>query len=244
MSDRESLTPRVFLVRHGETEWAKSGRFTGTTEIGLTATGAQQVSSAAATLIGPGRLIDPSRVVRVIVSPRRRAAKTCEILLKDFSSRPTRIWDDVTYTEDIAEWDYGDYEGCTDQEIRNLRKKKGLDLEKEWYIWRDGCEGGESSKQVTERLDRLISQIKDIQRPYMNGEASADVLIVAHGLINRCFVKRWLGFAVDFDLPMIFAPGAVAVLSYKNNDIDKPALHVGVALPLSSDEDSVRGAEQ
>ncbi|KAL4914301.1 histidine phosphatase superfamily [Aspergillus aurantiobrunneus] len=238
MSDRDTLTPRVFLVRHGETEWAKSGRFTGTTDIGLTETGAAQVSSAAATLVGAHKLLDPGRLACIFVSPRSRAETTFELLLGPFFGVMKAK---VAHTEDIAEWDYGDYEGYTDQAIRKLRKEKGLDREKEWNIWSDGCEGGESSKQIADRLDGLISQIKDIQRPYMNGEEPADVLLVAHGLINRCFVLRWLGFPLDFDLRMMFAPGAIAVLSYKNNDIDKPALHVGVALP-PSEEDSVKGA--
>ncbi|KAL2843821.1 histidine phosphatase superfamily [Aspergillus pseudodeflectus] len=212
MSDQDALTPRVFLVRHGETEWAKSGRFTGITDIQLTETGATQVSSAATTLVGPRKLLDPFRLAHIFVSPRTRAITTFKLLMGPFSSVI---------------------------EIRSLWKEKGLDLEKEWNILRDGCEGGESSKQVTDRLDRLISQIKVIQRPYMNGDEPADVLLVAHGLIHRCFVKRWLGFSIDFDLQMMFAPGAIAVLSYKNNDIDKPALHVGVALP-PSDEDTVK----
>lgn len=49
----------------------------------------------------------------------------------------------MTYTEDIAEWNYGEYEGLDAEGIRKLRKEKGLDREKEWDIWRDGCEGGE-----------------------------------------------------------------------------------------------------
>ncbi|KAL4983894.1 histidine phosphatase superfamily [Aspergillus falconensis] len=238
MSDRDTRTPRVFLVRHGETEWTLSGRFTGTTDIELTEAGAKQVSSAAARLVGPGNLLDPFRLAHVFVSPRSRAVKTFELLLRP--SFPV-IKGKITYTEDIAEWNYGAYEGLTDQEIRELRKQKGLDQVEEWNIWRDGCVGGESSEEVTERLDRLISQIKDIQRPYINGKEPADVLLVAHGLILRCFVKRWLGKPTHYDFGMTLAPGAIAVLSYKDNDIGKPVLHVGVALP-PSDEDSVKGA--
>jgi probable phosphoglycerate mutase len=127
-------------TRIGETEWAKSGRFTGITDIQLTETGATQVSSAATTLVGPRKLLDPFRLVHIFVSPRTRAITTFKLLMGPFSSV---IVGKVTRTEDIAEWNYGDYEGYTDQEIRSLRKEKGLDLEKEWNIWRDGCEGGE-----------------------------------------------------------------------------------------------------
>lgn len=90
--------------------------------------------------MGAGRLLDPRRLVQVFVSPRVRAVKTLELLL---SAYPDVVAGKVTYTEDITEWSYGDYEGRKDQEIRLLRKKRGLDQEKEWDIWLDGCEGGE-----------------------------------------------------------------------------------------------------
>ncbi|GKT88571.1 phosphoglycerate mutase [Colletotrichum tofieldiae] len=202
MSDKESLTPRVFLVRHGETDWAKEGRCTGITDVDLTPAGVTQVSSTAGILVGAGKLVDPVRLAKIIVSPRKRAIHTFELLL------PSLIRGlEVTYTEDIAEWDYGRYEGMTTTQIKESRKQKGLDSTQPWSIWKDGCEDGESMQQVTERLDRIISQIREIQSPYMNGEKPVDVLIVAHGLILRCFWKRWLGLPVDSDLQMNFALG-------------------------------------
>ena len=132
------LTIRVLNI--GETEWAKSGRFTGITNIELTQAGAAQVSSAAATLVGAGKLLDPCRLVHVFVSPRERAKQTFELLLAPSSDV---VPGSVTYTEDIAEWDYGDYEGLKTQEIVSMRKQKGLDQESRWDIWSDGCEGGE-----------------------------------------------------------------------------------------------------
>ncbi|KAI0189231.1 putative phosphoglycerate mutase [Astrocystis sublimbata] len=235
MSEQDTLTPNVFLVRHGETEWAKSGRYTGTTDIELTPEGAAQISSTAATLVGTGRLLDPSRLRHTFVSPRRRAKRTFKLLLPSPSSSAAEWRNSVTYTDDIAEWDYGDYEGLKAGEITKLRKERGLDRERKWNIWRDGCEGGESMQQVSERLDRLISQIREIQRPHMNGGGPANVLLVAHGLILRCFVKRWLNLSVDSPLQMMLAPGAIAVLSYKNNNIDEPAFHLGMALPFAEE---------
>ncbi|KAK3311730.1 histidine phosphatase superfamily [Chaetomium strumarium] len=130
MSDQDALTPRVFLVRHRETSWAKSGRHTGTIEIELTAEGAAQVSSTTASLVGAGKLLDPSRLVYVFISPRTRTRRTFELLLSP--SLGTGEWNkSVTYTEDIAEWNYGDYKGLMAGEIRKLRKKKGLDRERE-----------------------------------------------------------------------------------------------------------------
>ena len=185
------LTVRV--LQTGETSWAKLGRFTGTTEIKLTQTGTAQVSLMAETFVGPGKLMDPSHLSHVFVSPRTRAVQTFQLLLPP----PTNVdAAKVVYTEDIAEWNYGDYEGLTDPEIRDSRKREGLDHERDWDIWTDGCKGGEyavpwsgvasrllltlsrSAQQVGERLDRLILQIKEIQKPYMHGEKSANVLLV------------------------------------------------------------------
>ena len=96
----------------------------------------KQVSSAAKTLVGEGKLLDPSRLVHVFVSPRKRAVRTYQLLGVGDSPSPE-------ITEDIAEWYYGDYEGLKGGEIRAVRHGKGLDKERPWSIWADGCEGGE-----------------------------------------------------------------------------------------------------
>lgn len=136
---RKKRFNKVFQT--GETEWAKSGRYTGTTDVELTLEGTAQVFSAARMVVGAGKLLDPSRLAHIFVSPRKRARKTFELLMSSPSSGAANC--KVTYTEDIAEWDYGNYEGLREEEIRTLRKTRGLDQEREWDIWRDGCEGGE-----------------------------------------------------------------------------------------------------
>ena len=93
--------------------------------------------------MGAGKLVDPSRLAHTFVSPRKRARTTFERLLLPTSFSASRGGQDITFTEDISEWDYGDYEGLKTGEIRKLRKERGLDQESEWNIWRDGCEGGE-----------------------------------------------------------------------------------------------------
>jgi broad specificity phosphatase PhoE len=94
------------------------------------------------TLVGPGKPLDPRRLARVFVSPRKRARKTFELLVQHSSSMVPI--EKVEATTVIAEWDYGDYEGLKAEEIREKRGTKGLDSEREWNIWSDGCEGGES----------------------------------------------------------------------------------------------------
>lgn len=105
-----------------------------------------------------------------------------------------------------------------------------------------------SPQQVTERLDRLIAKIRDIQRPHMKGEKPADVVVVAHGMSLRCFVKRWLGYPLDMPLALMLSPGAIGILryvlppmgssemhltrvSYLKHDIKQPAFFVGMSLP-------------
>jgi len=138
MADNEALTPRVFIIRHGETEWAKLGRQTGKTDIPLTPLGLKQVQTTASLLVGPGKLLDPAKLAHIFVSPRKRALQTLEGL--GLGEKGVQ----VTTTEDMAEWDYGDYEGMLVSEIRKRRREKGLDKEGSvWNVWRDGCEGGE-----------------------------------------------------------------------------------------------------
>ena len=123
----------------GETEWTKSGQYTGITELDLTLEGVKQVTSTAAHLVGKAKLIDPESVVKIWVSPRKRTLQTFHGLFDGVSIDSEK----VTITADIAEWDYGDYEGLLVGEIKASRKKKGLDKERKFDIWRDGCEGGE-----------------------------------------------------------------------------------------------------
>ena len=81
--------------------------------------------------------------MHVFVSPRKRAQTTLNLLLGDEGKEKLVKEGKVTTTEDIAEWDYGDYEGLKPKEIRDKRREESLDRERGWDIWRDGCVGGE-----------------------------------------------------------------------------------------------------
>ena len=147
-------------------------------------------------------------------------------------------------TEDIREWDYGDYEGLTSAQIKEQREKAG---EKVWDIWTDGCPGGESPADVTKRLDRLI---KDIRARFHNeaigkpkGQAPiSDVLLVAHGHILRAFAMRWIGRELTDGVSLLLegtldltlsnhqglltspAAGGVGTLSYEHRSLHEPAI--------------------
>lgn len=143
MPDKDASTPRVFLYRHGETEWSRSGRYTGTTDLDLTDDGERQVLASGRLLVGPGKLIDPLRLARVFVSPRLRAIRTFELAFGEAQKKAFEDAGKAITTPKLAEWDYGLYEGLVTKEIRALRQGHGLDQERSWDIWRDGCESGE-----------------------------------------------------------------------------------------------------
>ncbi|KAM3074652.1 hypothetical protein ACMFMG_008080 [Clarireedia jacksonii] len=210
----------------GETEWSMSGRYTGRTDIPLTPHGEEQVSSSASVIVGPGKLIDPTKIVHLFISPRTRARRTYDILFDQTTQK--QFGENAEITEDIREWEYGAYEGLFTAQIRAARKEKGLDKERPWNIWLDGCEEGESAAEVSDRLDSVIAKIREIQGPYMHGEKHVDIVLIAHGHILRAFTKRWLGFELGVSLPMMLEPGAVGVLSYEHHNVKEPAFLLGV----------------
>ncbi|MCJ1363756.1 hypothetical protein MMC16_002865 [Acarospora aff. strigata] len=234
-------TPRVFIVRHGETEWSLNGRHTGTTELSLTPNGERRILATGRALVGDDRLIVPSKLAHIYVSPRRRAQRTLELLRigcreklpwqekRTYTESDIRTQADVQITEDIREWDYGDYEGMTSAQIRAQRKERG---QGSWDIWKDGCPGGESPADVTERLDRLIEDIKSrFHSKAMGGSQEescpADVLLVAHGHILRAFAMRWVRKELPDNPSFLLEAGGVGTLSYEHHNIEEPAILLG-----------------
>jgi broad specificity phosphatase PhoE len=151
------------LVRHGETAWSLSGQHTGVTDLELTAQGEVQARS----LIPRLKSLAPTRV---LVSPRRRARQTCELAGLGAASE---------IEPDLAEWDYGGYEGLRSSDIR--ADNPG------WNIWRDGCPGGESPAEVSARADRLIARL---------GTMHGTVALFSHGQFGAAFAARWIGLAL------------------------------------------------
>ncbi|KAF7191050.1 Sedoheptulose 1,7-bisphosphatase [Pseudocercospora fuligena] len=226
MADKDASTPRISIIRHGQTEWSQSGQYTGKTDIPLTSKGEEQVIATGQIAYGPGKLIDPAKIAKVYVSPRKRAIKTYELL--------SGQKDGYEVTESLAEWDYGQYEGLKTSQIRQLRSSHGLDTDKPWDIWRDGCEDGESAQEVSDRIDALITEIKEFHKPLMtstNGSPK-DVILVAHGHLTRAFAKRWLGYDLSFPLSLMMEPGGVGILSYQHSNIEEPAILLGIGFPL------------
>jgi len=151
----------VVLVRHGATEWSVSGKHTSYTDVPLTDDGERQAQALAAALAG-------RHFVAVLCSPRRRAWHTAELGGLTISA----------IVDELAEWNYGQYEGLTTPEIRSQRPA--------WDLWIDGCPGGESPAQVGVRADRVLARV----RPLLD---SGDVALVGHGHSLRVIGARWLG---------------------------------------------------
>ncbi|KAB8294746.1 hypothetical protein EYC80_006708 [Monilinia laxa] len=247
-------TPRVFVVRHGETEWSLNGRHTGITELPLTANGEKRIRATGRALIGDDRLIVPRNLAHIYVSPRKRAQKTLELL--QIGCREKLPWEQqrahpeslirtsakVEITPDIREWDYGAYEGITSVEIRAQRAAASLPT---WDIWRDGCPDGESPEQVTERIDRLIADIRTKYHAPVIGKAKreappGDVLIVAHGHILRAFAMRWVGKTLQDGPTFLLEAGGVGTLSYEHKNLEEPAILLGGAFMVDVVENSAR----
>lgn len=128
--------PEVFLVRHGETEWSRTGKHTGRTDIPLTERGREQAVAVGAALRG-------RRFALVLTSPLERAAETCR--LAGYGEVAER-------REELMEWDYGAYEGRKTVDIREERPG--------WTLWRDGVTGGETAAEVGARADRVIAELR------------------------------------------------------------------------------------
>lgn len=159
----------MFLIlRHGETEWTISGRHTGTTEVDLTDRGCEEARAQAPVLVD---LLDGQDPL-VFVSPRVRTLRTVELALPDHDFKVEPL---------LAEFDYGDHEGLTHDEIDAVTPG--------WDIWRDGCPGGETPSDVAQRADRFLAIITDADR----ADPDRPVLAVTHGHMSRALAVRALG---------------------------------------------------
>jgi broad specificity phosphatase PhoE len=185
------MPARVFLVRHGETAWSLSGRHTGRTDLPLTEQGEQNARGLA------GRM-RATEFSRVFTSPRQRARRTCE--LAGLGA--------IAETEpDLAEWDYGDYEGQLSANILQARP--------EWNLFRDGCPNGETPAQVSNRADRLIARLRTLD---------GNVALFSHGHFGRVLAARWIGLPVSEAQHFLLSTASLSVLGYEHGRTDQPVI--------------------
>ena len=185
-----SAFPEIYLVRHGETEWSRSGRHTGRSDIPLTENGEAAARKLADRLAGLS-------FSAIWSSPSERARKTC--MLAGFGSG-------VVIREDLAEWDYGAYEGITTKAI--LADRPG------WQLFRDGCPNGESAADVGARADAVIDGLR---------QAPASILIFSSSHFLRVLAARWLGLPPQGGAHFVLDTASISVLGYEH-DLTEPVI--------------------
>ncbi|MBF6211048.1 acid phosphatase [Nocardia puris] len=179
---------KLVLLRHGETDWSRTRRHTGRTDVPLTETGERQ-AAAAGSLIAGLDLLDPL----VLTSPRQRATRTAEL-----AGLGGAVPDD-----DLVEWDYGDYEGLTSRQIRESAPG--------WTIWTGAVPGGETAEQVRARADRVLAAAA-------TALPDRDVVLVGHGHFSRALIARWAEFALVEGRRFTMTTGAVSVLGFEHGN--------------------------
>jgi broad specificity phosphatase PhoE len=187
-SAKTAAPSEIYIVRHGETAWTRTGQHTGWTDLALTPEGEEQARALE-------QWLRDIRFDQVFSSPLQRALRTCA--LAGFGSL-------AALDPDLVEWNYGDYEGRTLSEIHAVNPN--------WDLLRDGCPGGESVAQITERIDRIIARL---QKPMGN------VLIFSSSHLLRMLAARWLGADGGLARNLVLDPAGVSVLGYDHNGMDR-----------------------
>jgi len=184
--------PVVYLARHGETAWSLSGQHTGRTDLPLTERGEQQARALASRL-------REAKFTEALTSPSQRARRTAE--LAGFGN--------LTKTDpDLAEWDYGQYEGRRTADI--LAERPG------WFLFRDGCPGGETPDQVAARADRVVRRIRAVQD---------NVVIFSSAHILRVLTARWLDLEAAAGRYLLLGTSSLSILGYEHN-LEEPAIRL------------------
>lgn len=206
MKANASSTLRIYLVRHGETEWSRSGRHTGRTELSLTPNGEEEAREL-------GKHLRDIPFARVLASPLKRALQTCELA---GLNQPCEI------EPDLAEWDYGDYEGLRSADIRKERP--------DWNIYREGCPRGETPAQVSARVDRLVARLRGLD---------SNIALFAHGQISSVLAVRWIGLALTQAEHFVLDTASLSILTF---DPHHPAVPVIALWNAASQEMSAHAA--
>ncbi len=179
----------VVVIRHGQTEWSRSGQHTSVTDLPLLPEGEDQARAVGTALRGRA-------FAEVWTSPRQRARRTAELA----GLPPTAV------DADLVEVDYGGYEGRTTAEI-------SAELGRTWSVWRDaiipGGSPGETLAAVGERVDRVLARVR-ARLP------EGDVALVAHGHLLRVLTARWLGLAPEAGALFALPAGSYGVLGHEH----------------------------
>ena len=186
------MLPIIYLARHGETAWSLSGQHTGLTDLPLTERGERNARRLEERLRG-------MTFAKVFTSPLQRATRTCE--LAGFGAV-------AEIDRDLLEWNYGEYEGRLTTDIHRERP--------DWQLFRDGCPGGESPKEVGTRADRAVKRMRAV---------GGDVLVFSSAHFLRVFAARWLGLDAAFGKYFVLSTASVSALGYEHN-LSQPVIQL------------------
>jgi probable phosphoglycerate mutase len=204
------LILNLYLIRHGETEWSLTRQHTGRTDIPLTANGKNEARE-----LGPH--LQGISFSHILTSPLKRALITCKLVALN----------GVPEIEaDLAEWNYGDYEGRQSVHIKQVRPG--------WDIFRDGCPNGEIPAQVLARADRLIARLRKLD---------GNIALFSHGQFGGVLGVRWIGMPLDCARHFPLGAASVSILGYDPdhpevpvislwNHISHPFSHSVLSLPV------------
>ncbi len=173
---------KIYLIRHGETAWTLSGQHTGSTDIPLTKNGETEGQRL-------GNRLRGHHFKFIFTSPLERARRTCDLagLLQKAQLDP-----------DLKEWNYGDYEGLTSEQIWKLQPG--------WTIFTHGAPNGESIQDISIRAHRVLTRIQKI---------NADVALFSHGHFLRALAACWLQLPVSEGRLFALAPASISILGFE-----------------------------
>jgi broad specificity phosphatase PhoE len=181
----------LYLIRHGETEWSLSGRHTGRTDVPLTRNGEDEAREL-------GKQLGAIPFAHVLTSPLKRARQTCELVGVEKAPE---------MEPDLAEWDYGDYEGQRSVDIRKARP--------DWNVYQDGCPHGEMPAQIAGRVDRLVARLRKLD---------GNVALFTHGQVGCVLAARWIGLAVAEARHFSLGTASLSILAFDPHQPDVPVI--------------------
>jgi len=177
-----TIKNEIWLVRHGETAWSRTGQHTGITDIPLTSVGRKEAKSLKRTLRA-------TSFQTVLVSPLSRAKETCQL---------AGYGDLAQLDSDLQEWNYGDFEGKTGEEIR--QRIPG------WTLWTGSIPCGESLESVVLRAKRVLQKITD---------SPGNALVFSHGDVIRILAALWLGISTSVAQALALDTASVSILGWE-----------------------------
>jgi broad specificity phosphatase PhoE len=170
----------IWLVRHGITEWSKSGKHTSYSDIDLIEEGVKKLPNLS-------RFLEGEKFDQVFASTSLRSRRTAEIL----------GFKEPALTYDLNEWNYGQYEGLTTPQIRQMEQR-------DWTVFKYGCPGGESPKEVSDRVDRFLNRIE------------GKCLLFLSGHIGRALIARYLKLPIEAGAQFVLEAGKLSKLGFEH----------------------------